>query len=70
MFELTLSVKAIAVFCAQMIAWVGVCGLLGFFIYFPSENAPYGKLRHFIYAAGVVISFALIFGIVTINWVQ
>ena len=64
-----ISVKAVAIFCAQMIAWAGVSVLLGFFMYYSDD--PLGKptkLKNGIYFTLVSIAFLLIFGFVQINW--
>lgn len=64
-----ISVKAFAIFCAQVIAWVGVSVLLGFFMYYSDD--PYSKpnkVKNTIYTVLVAIAFALIFGFVQINW--
>ena len=70
MFELTLSVKAFAIFCAQLIAWGGISTLLAFFVYFKDDPGPYSIWHHVTYGTLVSITFAFIFGIVTINWVS
>ena len=64
-----ISVKAFAIFCAQMIGWIGFSTLLGFFMYYNDD--PYGKptkVKHGIYITLVGIAFVLIFGFVQINW--
>lgn len=63
-----ISIKAVAIFCAQFIAWVGVCGILGLFVYFKDDPGPYSKLQHVVYVISIVVAFVLIFGIVQINW--
>lgn len=68
MFEVAISIKAVAIFCAQFIAWAGMCGILGLFVYFKDDPAPYSKLQHVIYVTLVAIAFILIFDIVKINW--
>lgn len=64
-----ISVKAFAIFCAQVIGWVGFSVLLGFFMYYSDD--PYGKptkVKNTVYTVLVGIAFALIFGFVQINW--
>lgn len=64
-----ISVRAFAIFCAQMIAWVGISVLLGFFMYYNDD--PYGKptkFKHGVYITLVSVAFLLIFDFVQINW--
>lgn len=64
-----ISVKAVGIFCAQMIGWMGFSALLGFFMYYSDD--PYSKpdkVKNTIYTVLIAIAFVLIFGFVQINW--
>lgn len=71
MIEFTLSVKAIALFCARLIALMGIGALLGFFMYYTDDpRVKPSKVKNTVYTVFLLIAFVFIFGIVQINWVQ
>ena len=66
-----ISVKAAALFVIQTIFWLGLSTVLFVVFYYTDDpNWKPSKLRHGIFAAIVLVSFALIFGLVQINWLQ
>ena len=53
-----ISVKAFAIFCAQVIAWAGFSVLLGFFMYYNDDpTSKPTKVKNTIYTILVAIAF-------------